>query len=591
MPVSGEPSQAFRAAVERHRAGDLECAAVAYREILSVTPTHPGALHLLGVINGQQGNHWTALELIQQALQHDPLSAEAHHNLGFNLERLGDFVQASESYERALALKPDYPEACNNLGNVRGELGRWSEAIEQYRRVLSLKPDHAPAYNNLGIALLNQRRIDEAVAAYRRALELDPAHSAAYSNLLFALNHDPRVDHDQLFAEHKLWAAAHACPLESRRTDYANAREAGRRLRIGYVSGDFCQHSVSAFFEALLEGHDGRQIETFCYANHHRVDDLTRRLEGKSGHWSAITGDSDVVAAERIRGDRIDILVDLSGHTARNRLKLFALKPAPIQVTWLGYPNTTGLDAIDYRITDDMADPKGRADRLHSERLVRLKRCFLCYRPPEHAPAIGTLAAHAAGHVTFGSFNNLTKVTSDVVRTWARILRLVPDSRLFLKARQLADKEVREEFASRFAADGVGRDRLQLSPIVVSKQEHLGTYRRCDIALDTFPYNGATTTCEALWMGVPVVSLAGDRHAGRVGASLLKAVALDDLVAANEDAYVSRAVALANDLDGVSALRAGLRERMRRSELCDGAAFAAAMETAYREMWLAWCDG
>lgn len=591
MPASGEPSQAFRAAVESHRAGDLDRAAVAYREILSVTPTHPGALHLLGVINGQQGNHWAALDLIQQALQHDPRSAEAHHNLGFNLERLGDFARASESYERALVLKPDYWEACNNLGNVLGELGRWSEAIEHYRRVLILKPDHPPAYNNLGIALLNQRRIDEAVAAYRRALELDPAHSGAHGNLLFALNHDPRVELEQVFAEHKSWAAAHAGAVGIRRMDFPSTRDAGRRLRIGYVSGDFWQHSVSAFFEELLECHDREQVETFCYTNHHRIDEVTRRLERKSDQWATIAGESDAVTAERIRRDRIDILVDLSGHTARNRLKLFALKPAPIQATCLGYPNTTGLDAIDYRITDEVADPRGQADGLHTERLVRLKRCFLCYRPPEQAPAVGPLAARTNGCVTFGSFNNLTKVTSDVIRAWSRILRSVTGSRLFLKARQLADAQVREGLACGFAAHGIGGDRLQLDPIVISRLEHLGAYRQCDIALDTFPYNGATTTCEALWMGVPVVSLEGNRHAGRVGASLLKAVGLDDLIATNEDAYVGRAVALANDLDGVAALHAGLRERLRRSELCDGTGFAAAMENAYREMWLAWCNG
>ena len=589
--ASDDPSRAFRAAVESHLAGDLDGAARAYREILSALPAHAGALHLLGVVHGQRGDHWAALDLIRRALTHDCSSPEAHHNLGFNLERLGDFAQASESYRRALALRPDYLEARNNLGNVLGELGRWSEATEQYRQILSFKPDHAPAWNNLGNALLNQRRIDEAIDAYRRALALDPAHSAAHSNLLFALNHDHGVDAEQLFAEHELWATAHAPPIGSLAADDANARAAERRLRIGYVSGDFWRHPVSAFFEALLDNHDRGRVEIFCYSDHFRVDEVTQRLEEKSDHWAAIASESDALAAQRIRHDKIDILVDLSGHTARNRLKLFALRPAPLQVTWLGYPNTTGLRAIDYRVTDGVADPRGRADRLHTERLARLNRCFLCYRPPDDAPAAGPSPARATGYVTFGSFNNLTKMTSEVVRVWSRILSSVSGSRLFLKARQLADERIREEMIALFSAQGVVADRLRLSPTIVSRTEHLRAYSGVDIGLDTFPYNGTTTTCEALWMGVPVVSLEGSCHAGRVGASLLKAAGLDEWIAQDEDSYVRRAVALAQDRDALDRFRAGARERMRRSELCDGPAFAAAMENAFRAMWGAWRNG
>jgi protein O-GlcNAc transferase len=340
-----------------------------------------------------------------------------------------------------------------------------------------------------------------------------------------------------------------------------------------------------------LEHHDRGRVEIFCYSNHYRVDEVTQRLKEKSDHWAAIVSESDALAAERIRHDKIDILVDLSGHTARNRLKLFALKPAPLQVTWLGYPNTTGLRAIDYRVTDRVTDPQGRVDRLHTERLARLNRCFLCYRPPDDAPAVGPIPARTADHVTFGSFNNLTKITSEVVRAWSRILSSVSGSRLFLKARQLADERIREELIAQFSAQGIIADRLRLSPTIVSQAEHLGAYSRVDIGLDTFPYNGTTTTCEALWMGVPVISLAGSCHAGRVGSSLLQAVALDELIAPDEDSYVCRAVALAQDRDGLERFRAGLRERMRRSELCDGPAFAAAMENVYREMWLAWRHG
>ncbi len=582
-------SPLFRAAVERHRAGDLDGAEAAYRQVLSAEPTHTGALHLLGVVNGQRGDHWTALDLIQRSLQYDPHSAEAHYNLGFNLENLGDFDQASACYQRAIDFNPHYVEAILSLGNVLTELGRASDAIEQYHRVLALKPGYASAYNNLGIALLSQRRVGDAAKAYRRAIELKPDHSDAHSNLLLALNYDPHVSAEQLFAEHRSWADAHAPQPDGVVQIFSNRRNPERRLRVGYVSGDLWRHAVSSFFETLVDQHDRHDFEVFCYSNSLRSDEVTQRLKEKSDHWISIAGHSDAVAAARIRHDGIDILVDLSGHTAHNRLKLFRLKPAPLQVTWLGYPNTTGLKAMDYRITDQLADPKGDADLFYTERLVPLERCFLCYWPPDDAPPVGPLPARSDNHVTFGSFNTLTKVTQDVVRVWSRILMAVPGSKLYLKARQLRDKETLEQIVSQFAAEGIRRSSLELAPAMVAKADHLDAYGRVDIALDPFPYNGTTTTCEALWMGVPVVTLRDTRHAGRVGTSLLAAVGLNELIATDENEYVERAATLAASRDRLEELRVGLRERMRRSELCDAAGFARSMEGAYRRMWQARC--
>jgi predicted O-linked N-acetylglucosamine transferase (SPINDLY family) len=495
--ASKDLSQAFRAAVDSHLAGNLDAAAAAYREILSVSPTHPGALHLLGVLSGQQGDHRTALDFISQALRYDPQLPEAHYNLGFNLERLGDFVQASESYRRALALAPNYAEAHNNLGNVLGELGLWSAAVGHYERVQSLTPTDASAYNNLGTAFLNQCCYAAAADAYRRALDLKPDHSEAHSNLLLALNYDPSVGSNRIFAEHQAWGEAHAASLE--RPMHANSRDSDRRLRVGYVSGDLWRHAVSAFFEPLLDSHDRTEFEVFCYANSLRHDETTQRLKANADHWTSIAGQDDRAVAERIRNDAIDILVDLSGHTARNRLKLFGLKPAPVRITWLGYPNTTGLRAMDYRITDLVADPPGEADRLHAERLMRLQRSFLCYRPPQDAPPPAPLPARAAGYVTFGSFNTLAKVTADSVRVWSRILRAVPESRLYLKARALRDPHMQKKFASLFVQFGIEPGRLAMMPLVISQREHLGSYDRMDVALDPFPYNGTTTICEALW--------------------------------------------------------------------------------------------
>jgi protein O-GlcNAc transferase len=567
----------------------LDGAAAAYREILSIAPTHSGALHLLGVVSGQRGDHWTALDLIQQSLRHAPDMPEAHYNMGFNLERLGDFIQAGECYRRALAFKPDYGEAINNLGHALGELGLWTEATEQFRHLIALKPDYAPAHNNLGNALLNQRRLADAVQSYRRALEINPNHSAAHSNLLFAFNHDPDLGPERIFLEHQNWARAHAPPPDHARVNNGGTRESNRRLRVGYVSGDFWDHAVAASFEILLEHHDRQQFEIHCYSNHHRNDAVTRRLRQLSDHWATIVEENDATAAERIRRDEIDLLVDLSGHTARNRLQLFAGKAAPVQITWLGYPNTTGLQAMDYRITDRIADPEGTADQLHTERLVRLNRCFLCYRPPEDAPPVAATPARNRGYITFGSFNNLTKLTVDTIRVWCRILQAVADSKLFLKSRQLADPAMQRELLAEFSLAGIEPDRILFSRRTLSKTEHLAAYGQMDLALDTFPYNGTMTTNEAMWMGVPVVTLRGNRHAARVGASLLTAVGLEELIANDEEHYASLAVAIGQDIERLSHIRTGLRNRMRQSALCDGPRFASAMEGAYRDMWLAFC--
>ena len=576
--------QAFRAAVERHHSGNLDAAAAAYRAILSAEPAHAGARHLIGVIAGQRGDYRGALAWIEESLRHDPLSPEAHHNLGFNFERLGDFAKARDSYRRALALRPDYVEAWNNLGNVLGELGQWSEAIEHYKRVLTRDPANAAAYNNLGNAFLNQRRPGEAVAAYRRAIELRPDHVNAHSNLLLALNYDPEVEPRRLFAEHRRWAAAHTPRLAANDPPRTGNAATDRRLRIGYVSGDFWRHAIAAFFEPLITHHDRSHFEVFCYANNLRVDEVTRRLMAAADHWVSIAGISDSHAAADIRRDGIDILVDLSGHTAGNRLTLFGLKPAPVQVTWLGYPNTTGLDAMDYRLTDRIADPEGESDETYTEELVRLQRAFVCYRPPEEAPPVSPPPALTAGHVTFGSFNSLIKITPDMVRLWSRILSALPESRLLLKARQLADFAARTDLLSQFARHNIAVDRIDLTPMVIAKAEHLDMYRHVDIGLDPFPYNGATTTCEALLMGVPVIVLRGTRHAARVGASLLTAVGLDELIAEDEDGYLKRAIGLARDRNRLADLRRGLRDAMRRSQLCDAADFAAAVERAYRSI-------
>lgn len=598
-------------------------AADRYRRALALKPDFIAAYNNLAVTLKDLGDGDAAVAAAEAGLARDPQAAELHNALGTALQYKGRFADAIPCYRRAIELKPDHAEALSNLGSALFTQGRHEDAVRCCRQALALKPDlidaynnmaaalnaqglssesiacsqravalapdRPDAYNNLGGALGDQGRFEEAYRAFRRALELKPDFVEAHSNLLFFLNYDPAVTREALFAEHRAWAARHVPPSETLEPSFANTPEPGRRLRLGYVSPDFREHSVRYFLEPLIAARDRSAVELTCYAEVRHPDKLTARFEDLADRWRSTTGMDDRALAELVRADGIDILVDLAGHTAHGRLGAFALKPAPVEAAWLGYPNTTGLATVDYRVTDAVADPPGTADATHTETLVRLPHGFLCYRPPEYSPAVAPLPARGAGRITFASFNNLAKVTPDVVRLWARLVAAVPGSRLLLKARQLADPDTAERFSTLFEAAGLGADRLELAPWIVAAEAHLALYDRVDIALDPFPYNGTTTTCEALWMGVPVVALRGDRHAGRVGASLLTAAGLETLIAETPEDYVARAASLAGDLDALAVLRAGLRERLAASPLTDAAGFAKSMEAAYRVMWRRWC--
>jgi protein O-GlcNAc transferase len=478
------------------------------------------------------------------------------------------------------------------LGCALLRQGYLADAVRAFRRAIAISPDLAEAHNRLGIALWNQGRITAALASYRRAIALEPNHAAARSNLAFTLNYHTEASHAELFAAHRACVALFRRP-DAMQQNYPNSRETGRRLRIGYVSGDLRHHAVTSFFEPLLAAHDRGAFEVFCYSSLEAAheDDTSTRLKAHADHWVRIFRLSDESVAARVKRDRIDLLVDLGGYTSRSRLKIFALKPAPVQVTWLGYLNTTGLDAIDYRVTDRIVDPAGEADNFNSERLIRLETVLLCYRPYGLAPPVAVPPVLDAGYVTFGSFNDLPKLTPGVIRMWARVLHAVEGSRLVIKTEQMRDARTADELRRRFAAEGIAPERLDLLAWRVHTQHHLARYSLVDVALDTFPFNGVTTTCEALWMGVPVVTVRGDRPYGRVGASLLTAVGLAQFIAEDANGFQRISVDLAHDLDRLKMLRTKLRDQMRTSPLCDGKAFAVAMERAYRRMWQEWCAG
>jgi protein O-GlcNAc transferase len=507
----------------------------------------------------------------------------SHLQLGNLLVTQGKFDEGVSCYKRALALQPDHVGAHNNLGNALKSLHRLDEAVEQYQLAIAQKPDYPDAHGNLGNALSELGRNDEAAECHERAMALNPDHAVFRSGLLLSLSYRSDVTPAALLATHRLWGARHAPALSLLPPRPRDPAE-GRRLRVGYVSPDLRAHSVAYFMAPLLAAHDRERFEIFCYADGGRPDDMTARLAAATEHWVPIYGSDDDGVIERIRGDGIDILVDLAGHTAYNRMPLFGRKPAPVQMSWLGYPSTTGIAAIDYRITDWVADPAG-AEAGYSEALLRLPRCFVCYGPIAEAGPVAPPPSHQSGHVTFGSFNVLAKMSAQVTTLWAHVLRAVPDSRLLLKASAFGAASACERILAAFAAEGIDRARIVLVPWSASQRDHLALYGKIDIALDPFPYNGTTTTCEALWMGVPVVTLRGDRHAGRVGASLLGAVGSPGLIAETPDGYITIASTLARDGDRLAQIRSGLRDRMLTSPLCNAGEFARALENAYRAAW------
>ena len=564
------------------RKGLQQEACTQLREVLRRDPSCASAHYALAVVRAGEGSPKEAAEHFQESLALKPGEVKALNGLGVVLQRLGRFEEAGSCYQEAVRIDPRYQDAQVNLALLLKDHGRLCAAERQLTHALALQPDAVRLCYNLANVLQLQGRSVDAVAAYRETLRLDPDHLDARQNLLFALHYSSRFSDGQIFAEH-LAATQRGIfhPDRVLRASGGSAPPAGRRIRIGYFSPDFRNHAVACFIEPIMAHHDKNRFEVYCYANTARPDQTTQRLMGLAEGWRDIYRVGDEEAARLIAADRIDILVDLAGHTSGNRLPLFARKPAPIQVTWIGYPDTSGVPGMDFRITDRHADPPGTTEQFHSERLIRLERAFCCYLPPQSSPAVGALPLLAAGRVTFGSFNNLAKVTPEVIALWARVLLTVPGSRLLMKCPPLGDAELCARILELFRGEGVAPERIELHPGNPSPAEHLAQYGRVDIALDTYPYNGTTTSCEALWMGVPVVSLAGTRHASRTGVSILTNCGLAHLVAQSADEYLCIAGALARDPGKLQELRAGLRGRIASSPLMNGAEVTRELEAAF----------
>jgi protein O-GlcNAc transferase len=547
----------------------------------------PLLLQLLGIVNLKLKRLAEAEDFFRRAIARKPDFVEAHSNLGIVLRMAGKFSESIGAYETALKFRPDDPDILSNLANVCQDAGEGPRAAEAFRQAIELCEPDADLCINLGLALKTAGRAAESAEAFARAAQIDP-QPIHFSKRLFMLHFDPRADAKSIFAEHREWDIRFGEPLRSRIRPHDNDRKANRRLRVGYVSADFRRHSVSFFIEPLLAAHDPAQVETFLYSNSGNLDDVTDRLRASAHHWRDIYNIDDAAAAEIIRADRIDILVELGGHTEGSRLLLFAQKPAPIQVAYLGYPDTTGLSAIDYRLTDAFLDPPGSTDEFYSEKLLRLPRTFACYRPPSDAPAVAMSPAIKNGFVTFASLNNFWKVTPESIECWANILSQVPHSRFVMAAHGLQSAETRRQIETIFETRGVAAQRLELLGRQ-SWHNYLALHNRADILLDTFPVGGHTVTCHALWMGMPVVTLAGKTSCQRLGASVLSNLNLQNLIATNPQEYVEKAVELAKDVPRLVDLRAMLRDKMSKSALMDGRKFARDVESAYCEMWGTFC--
>jgi len=536
---------------------------------------------LFGLSLQMQGKD--ALPAMQKAAELLPNNAEAHANLAALLRARGQLEAAVESGRHALKLKPDLAEAHNNLGVALQDIARFDDAVESYRRALKLKPDFAEAHNNLGSALKDLGHLDEAASSYRRAIELKSNFTEALSNLLLILNYSDSFAPSDYLEQARQFGRIVAGKVETRFSEW-RVETPPERLRVGLVSGDLRNHSVGHFLEGLLALIDPARFELIAYPTYGAEDELTARIRSYFSAWKSLVGRSDEAAARLIHADGVHVLIDLSGHSSHNRLPIFAWKPAPVQFTWLGLPATTGVAEMDYVLGDPHAIP-AEFENHFSEAVWRMPESCLCLAVPSSTVNVAPLPAFTTGYVTFGSFNNLTKISDAVVAVWARLLKSVPGSRLSLKTKQLGNSAISEQICQRFATWGISSDRLLLGGTFPSRDDHLAAYNKVDIALDTFPYPGVTTSVEALWMGAPVLSLRGDRFLSRTAGSIAYNAGLPDWIATDEDDYVAKGVAFASDLERLSVLRAGLRQQVLASPLFDAPRFAKNFEDALWGMW------
>jgi len=588
MPESAEAHNGLGAALQD--LGQLEEAVACHRQALAISPDFAWAHHNLGTALKSLGRLDEALPSLRRAIEINPRIVEAHVNLGHVLHGLERFAEAATSFRTALEIAPYNVVAHSNMGTALHALGRLEEAIGSYRRALVIDPAYAEAHLNLGTAYRDLGRPGDAAASYRRALAAKPEHAQARSNLLFVLAYNSLVPAIDVLHEARQWelnAISGADRAAARLRDFARKPRDSRRLKIGYVSGDYRQHPVSYFIEPLFREHDRSRVELFAYSNNKTEDEVTGRLKALADNWIPISGMSDEAVRQKVAADGIDILIDLSGYTGHHRLGVFALRAAPVQSHYLGYFATTGLTEMDYWLGDSVILPAAE-DEHYSETIWRLPRVWVSYqRRDDLAPS--SWQPREDGTVWLGSFNNLYKITPATLALWAKILAQLPEGRLLLKAKGFGNPVYTKQIEDAMAAHGIAADRLELLDKTDDWASHMALYDRLDIALDPVSgVGGGTTTSDALWMGVPVVTLAGDQMIHRMSASMLDSIGHREWIAESESEYVNKVVELARDVELRRNLRSSQRDKMRRSPLCDAAGLARSLEDAYEAMFDIW---
>ena len=570
--------------------GQLPEAEAIYRKALNINPSYAQAHCNLGVTLRDLGRLSEAQASCQTAIQLAPHLEEAHTNLGTVLKDSGQATEAEACYRHALLLNPNSAEAYSNLGDIQKQNGRFGDATHSYQTALRLRPNDPIVFNNFGVLSQEIGNFHEAADYYQRALKCKPNFAEAFSNLLFMQHYAGTQSASSMLADAQQYGdmvSQQACPY----TTWDTALGANKVLHIGLVSGDLSSHPVGYFVESVLaclaaDFQDKLFVTVFQTRFH--TDAVTERLKGHCRAWYQVVGLSDQVLAQQIHAERIDILIDLSGHTAHNRLPMFAWKPAPIQLSWLGYFASTGVAAIDYLIADPYTLPVSE-ERNFTETIARLPETRLCFTPPPDDIAVSALPSLKSGYVTFGCFSNLTKVNNSVIALWSKILLAVPGSRILIKAKQLNSEAARDHLRTRFADHHIDAGRIHMEG-AGDRAAYLAAYHHIDMMLDTFPYPGGTTTVEAVWMGVPVLTLEGQNFLGRQGVGILMNLDLPDWIAVDEQDYLGKVITHAKNLPQLAVLRSGLRQRLLNSPLVDAHRFAGNFEETLRRMWAHWCD-
>ncbi|QEL19757.1 O-linked N-acetylglucosamine transferase, SPINDLY family protein [Limnoglobus roseus] len=560
--------------------GELSAAIECFRQTIAIEPQHTDAYNRLGDTLLRIGQFNDGIEQFRKYVSLRPDDPRGYNNLGLAIANAGRPQEAVPLLQKAIGLNPNYPDAYNTLALAYEALGRKDEAAQNYREAVRLNPKFADAWSNLGTNLTEQGRADEAIAALRTSLEIRPHTQAIDSNLLLTLNYSSHVSPEDVAAAHRKYGETYAptAPLSPVPSD----PDPDRRLRIGYLSGDFRQHTVAGFIELLLTNHDREKFHVSAYAHVPRPDDVTAKLQKFADRWRFVNGQTDEQAAATIQADKIDILIDLSGHTAGNRLSILAARPAPIQATLFGYPNSTGLKAVDYRITDEVSDPPGMTESLYNERLLRLAGLAWAYQPPADAPPVGPLPSLTSETFTFGCLNNAAKYSDACIDAWAKLVAAVPNAKLVLLAGQ--SEGGAERLVEKFTAAGLTKDQLQLL-MRLPRRDYFEAYSRFDLALDPFPYNGGVTTCDALWMGVPVLTVAGGSYVSRQGASILTHVGSTEFIAESPEQLAEVAKIWASNRDMLADIRAALRPQVAKSVVADGKAYVRNLEAGLRQAW------